>query len=65
MMKNVLLLISVSLFLIACSDDKESVARPKEICHKETYCAEQSHGGFSAGRCLREATRDVCEEIRY
>ena len=64
MMKKVLLFISACLFLIACSD-KESVARPKEICHKETYCAEQSHGGFSAGRCLREATRDVCEEIRY
>ena len=64
MMKNVLFLISVSLFLIACSDDKESVARPKEICHKETYCAEYG-GGFAIHKCVREATRDVCEEIRY
>ena len=59
MKKSILAAIAI-LFLIGCGDDNS--AKPKEICHKETYC---EYKAPFARSCTREATREVCEEIRY
>ena len=67
-MKKLLLLYSIGLLLLGCSDNPSQPYQPSQICHKEQECVETNwNGGFRPRevKCVRYTTREVCEDIKY